>query len=295
MSDAVILAPAKRTYHGAMTNPARWETWCPRRGDILVCTPPKCGTTWTQAMIGHLLHGGRDLPAPISALSPWVDVDLGEAEEVAASLAAQTGRRAVKTHTPGDGFPVWDGVHVVAVYRHPLDVFLSLRKHGANMASRPDHPMTRPFDVCFEDFLNASFSPDHVDDDCLETITVHYTKTVQEGARRQLTVMHYADMIADHGGAIARLARELGIPADDRVLKEVADATSFGTMKSRAKSYAPEGGKGIWKSDTAFFDSGGTDKWRSAFTDAQVAAYDARLSELMPDAEARHWLERGAT
>ncbi len=38
----------------------------------------------------------------------------------------------VKTHTPADGFPVWEGVTVISVYRHPLDVFFSMRKHIAN-------------------------------------------------------------------------------------------------------------------------------------------------------------------
>ena len=45
---------------------------------------------------------------------------------------AQKGRRVVKTHAPADGFPIWEGVTVVAVYRHPLDVFFSLRKHVDN-------------------------------------------------------------------------------------------------------------------------------------------------------------------
>jgi hypothetical protein len=66
------------------------------------------------------------LPARLPILSPWVDADLGlPASEVAEALAAQKGRRVVKTHTPADGFPIWEGVTVIAVYRHPLDVFFS--------------------------------------------------------------------------------------------------------------------------------------------------------------------------
>ena len=126
---AEILKPANETYRGVITNPERWRTWQPRKGDILVCTPPKCGTTWTQTMTAMLLNGGPDLSGPVSVISPWVDVDFGEPQDVAAALAQQNGRRVVKTHTPADGFPVWDGVTVIAVYRHPLDVLFSLRKH----------------------------------------------------------------------------------------------------------------------------------------------------------------------
>ncbi|TMA51013.1 MAG: sulfotransferase domain-containing protein [Deltaproteobacteria bacterium] len=33
----------------------RWAGFEPRPGDIFVCTPPKCGTTWTQAIVASLL------------------------------------------------------------------------------------------------------------------------------------------------------------------------------------------------------------------------------------------------
>jgi hypothetical protein len=143
-AQAKVIRPARVSYRGVLTCPERWSTWVPRAGDILVSTPPKCGTTWTQTMIAMLLNGGPDLPDRVSVHSPWVDADLGDASEVAAGLARQDGRRVVKTHTPADGIPVWEGVTVVAVYRHPLDVFFSLRKHALNMKARPDHPMRKP-------------------------------------------------------------------------------------------------------------------------------------------------------
>ncbi|QIG46562.1 sulfotransferase domain-containing protein [Nordella sp. HKS 07] len=140
---AVVLASATADYRGDVITPERWSTWEPRKGDIVVCTPLKCGTTWTQTILAMLLHGGRNIPDHVHAISPWVDAALGDAEEVASALARQRGRRVVKTHTPADGFPVWDGVTVVAVYRHPLDMFFSLRKHALNRKNAPDHPMQR--------------------------------------------------------------------------------------------------------------------------------------------------------
>ena len=100
-NDAFVLSPARRTYRGEITDPGRWATWTPREGDILVCTPPKCGTTWTQTILAMLVHGGPELPQKLPDLSPWVDADLGvPAKDVAAELARQRGRRVVKTHTP---------------------------------------------------------------------------------------------------------------------------------------------------------------------------------------------------
>ena len=74
---APVLAPAVRAYRGSTTDPLRWVTWSPRKGDILVCTPPKCGTTWTQAMLAMLVNGSSNLPEKVPVLSPWVDADLG--------------------------------------------------------------------------------------------------------------------------------------------------------------------------------------------------------------------------
>ena len=146
MTKARLIEPAKRTYRGTMTIPERWPTWVPRQGDILVCTPPKSGTTWTQTILTMLVYGGSDLPDKVPFLSPWVDAHLGVGpDEVAAALERQPGRRVVKTHTPADGFPVWEGVTVIAVYRHPLDVFFSLRKHMRNKAVQDaDSPMMLP-------------------------------------------------------------------------------------------------------------------------------------------------------
>ena len=167
---APVLAPAVRSYRGSITDPLRWATWIPRKGDILVCTPPKCGTTWTQTMLAMLVHGSSDLPEKVPVLSPWVDADLGvSADEVAAALTAQKGRRVVKTHTPADGFPIWDGVTVIAVYRHPLDIFFSLRKHEANKrVVEPDHPMRLPIPDSIRRFINEPVDPDDFDKDtCL--------------------------------------------------------------------------------------------------------------------------------
>ncbi|QJF52575.1 sulfotransferase domain-containing protein [Roseobacter ponti] len=295
LKDASEIRPAQHRYSGKITDPDRWALYAPRRGDIIVCTPAKCGTTWTQSIIALLLNGGHDLNAPVTHISPWIDADFEDAESEAAPgrLAARPGRRVIKTHTPGDGFPVWDGVHVVAVYRHPLDVVLSLRKHLMNMVRISDHPMKEALPAALRYFLQAPFSPDDVDTDALKLLTEHYRRTVAARPGGQVTVLHYADMIADHAGTVARLARVLGIDADEEAQARVVAATAFTSMKRRAADFAPQGGTGLWKNDTAFFDSGGTEKWRGVFSEADLAAFEARLAELVPEPGLRHWLQYG--
>jgi len=292
---APILAPAVRSYRGMLTRPERWATWVPAKGDILVCTPSKSGTTWTQTILAMLVHRSADLPTKLPVLSPWIDADLGvPADEVAAALAAQTGRRVVKTHTPADGFPIWDGVTVIAVYRHPLDVFFSLRKHVANRAAAADdHPMKGSVSSAFQAYANGPFDINNREFDNLANVTAHYVETVLSGRLPDLKLFHYSDMSRDGRHAVQALAKAAGIDAGDKLIDAVTKASAFGAMKARATDYAPVAGTGFWKSDANFFDSASSRKWEGELSKEDLALYKDRLEHLIPDPQARAWLEGG--
>lgn len=295
-SPAPILAPAARSYRGGIIRPERWATWVPNKGDILVCTTSKSGTTWTQTILAMLVHGGPELPAKLSVLSPWIDADLGvPASDVAAALAAQTGRRVVKTHTPADGFPIWEGVTVIAVYRHPLDVFFSLRKHTENYANPDaDDPSSWPVPQAIRAFVSdANPDSNNFDRDSLANLTAHYAETVLSGRLPDLKLFHYSDMVRDGRRAVQALAKAAGIDANNRLIDKVTEATAFGAMKAKAADYAPVGGTGFWKSDANFFDSASSRKWEGDLSQEELGLYRERLAELIPDTRAREWLENG--
>ena len=294
-SPAPVIAPAERIYRGGITRPERWATWVPNEGDILVCTPPKCGTTWTQTILAMLVHGGADLPARLPVLSPWVDADLGvPASEVAEALAAQKGRRVVKTHAPADGFPIWEGVTVIAVYRHPLDVFFSFRKHTVNMSDAGgDDPYKWPVPRSIRAYVGTFSDCSNFGDETLMTMAIHYTNTVLSSRLPALKVFHYSDMVRDGRRTVEALAAAAGIEASTRVIDTVTKATAFGAMKAKAADYAPVSGTGFWKSDENFFDSASSNKWDGKLSEEELALYRERLEELIPDARARDWLEGG--
>ncbi|MGB2203023.1 MAG: sulfotransferase domain-containing protein [Pseudooceanicola atlanticus] len=297
---APVLAPVKtppaRAFRGELTDPDRWAVWQPRAGDILVCTPPKAGTTWSQTILTMLARGTTDLPDKVPVLSPWVDADLGvSAEDVAAALDRQEGRRVVKTHTPATGFPVWEGVRVIAVYRHPLDILFSVRKAVANrISASPDHPMKLPLEASARVFLESPARFDDFDTDTLALIVAHYLETVQSGRVPGLGLFHYADMLRDGRGTVRRMAEAAGIDASEALIDAVTAATEFGAMKQKAADYAPVGGTGFWHSDAAFFASGTSDKWAGQLSEELLALYDRRKAELLPDPEQRRWLEVGS-
>src|SRR3954447_3954849 len=111
----------------------RWDDVVLRDDDIVISTAPKCGTTWTQMQVALLLFRTPDLPAPLSRLSPWLDMNTRPLDEVLAQLEAQTHRRFIKTHTPLGGLPWDDGVTYLHVGRDPRDAALSWDNHLDNM------------------------------------------------------------------------------------------------------------------------------------------------------------------
>jgi aryl sulfotransferase len=67
-------APARtRDYVGPVTDTRTWDSFALRPGDIILSTPPKCGTTWSQAILMMLLEGAAVTDRPIWRESTWLD------------------------------------------------------------------------------------------------------------------------------------------------------------------------------------------------------------------------------
>ena len=285
---ALIPELPRRTYVDGVSDSSRWAAFVPREGDIVVSTPPKSGTTWMQGILAMLIAGDPEVDAETSMRSPWIDITIRDLGEVIARLEAQDHRRQVKTHTPFDGIPYWSELRYVTVYRHPIDVHFSYRKHHANMArdvgqaAMPDEPSES-----FRDFLAET-----VDHRGLGAILDHYRCTLAREPRENLLRLHYADMLRDLPGAVARVAAHVGIGLPPDLLAAIAEAATFDRMKANAARFAPSAGQGFWKADAGFFDSATSGKWEGVLTREDLAAYDEAMDDALTPAE-RAWLEWG--
>ncbi|WP_425044071.1 sulfotransferase domain-containing protein [Primorskyibacter sp. S87] len=280
----------RRDYQGAISDSRRWKAFEPRAGDIVVNTPPKSGTTWTQGILAMLIAGDPEVDAETSIKSPWIDIKLRPVQQVMERLSAQQHRRQVKSHTPFDGLPYWDALRYVTVYRHPIDVHFSYRRHVRNM-SISDHDALFPEDPSesFRIFLEG----DHIEGAGLKSIVTHYIQTLARDGRENLIRLHYADMLRDLDTAITRIADHVKISHPPELMHAIVEAAKFDNMKANAHRFTPSAGQGFWREDSGFFHSATSNKWEGVLTDADLAAYDATISALLTPAE-RRWLEWGS-
>ena len=296
-----------RVYKTAFFDSTRWLAFEPRDGDVIVSTPPKSGTTWTQMICALLIHGKPDLPAPLAELSPWLDMELAAKADVLARYAAQPGRRVIKTHTPLDGLPFWERVHYVFCARDPRDAFISSQNHRANadreridriMADRGiDYKRPPPpagdIDARFREWLTDAVAG-QADDGGPKSSPFNHAATFWPWRHLpNLHFLHYADLKADLAGQMRRLSMRLGLPVDAAAWPALIEAATFESMKANADRAAPDTDHGIWVSNAGFFNKGENAQWRRLLSDESLALYTEMTRARYPT-DMLDWLEGGA-
>jgi hypothetical protein len=298
----------RRRYHTILADSARWDGFAFRPGDIVISTPPKCGTTWTQMLCALLIFDGPVFPAPLDHISPWLDMCNRPLAEVTADLAAQPHRRFIKTHTPLDGLPWRADVTYVVVGRDPRDVAISFWHHAANMDvahflelraaavgndDLADLPPRRPPAedpvAWFRTFVAEEMQ---ISPPSLASVLHHLDTGWRRRHAPNVALVHYADLQADLEGELLRLARVLGIPCAPERARELVAEASLARMRARSAELAPEVSQGNWKDVPAFFRSGGRGEWRDLLSPADLAAYDVRVAQLV-DSELAVWAHDG--
>jgi aryl sulfotransferase len=282
------------TYHGPITDSTRWDGFDLRAGDVFICTPPKCGTTWSQNIICMMLQGKVAFEGSLGKISPWLESQSHPIDVVNENLSTQTHRRCIKSHSPFDGITYNPQATYIAVYRHPLDVHFSMRKHVENMNGDeldhlfPDDPRQGALM-----FINDTAPAGDCDHLTLDTMTQHYKSFKKWQDLPNVHLFHYADMRADLPRAMAGVAAALGCDFDDTMMTALVKGAGFDEMRKNADRFTPSAGTGTFKDDVKFFSSATAGKWLKRLTDADMEKYAMRMDQLL-GADDRHWLEHGS-
>jgi hypothetical protein len=306
------MTDTRRRYYSIAHDSSRWDGFEFRNGDIIISTPPKCGTTWTQMICALLIFQEPVPPRPLSELSQWLDMCMKPRELVFAAFGAQRHRRFIKSHTPLDGLPSDERVTYVCVGRDPRDAALSWHHHWNNMDEEvffgaranvmgvDDLPELLaldppPTDLSprgrFWHWVDNPSLPVHVTCSLRSTLH-HYDLALAALDRPNVVVLHYSDLKRDLEGEMRRLAGRLGIAVDEKLWPTLVDAASFERMRSRADEVAPNTTERLWKDNRNFFHSGSSGGWREFVDEEGLKRYDARVAELTSPRVAR-WAHQG--
>ena len=307
--------PPSVHYTWLISDSARWERFTLRPSDIVISTPAKCGTTWTQMMCALLIFQTPELELPLDTYSPWLDMLTRSDDEVFAQLDAQTHRRFIKTHTPLDGIPIVEGVTYLGVGRDPRDVVLSMLNHRSNMnfealldarnravglddvtellAAGPPPAPASELDGMWEWIDNPTNVT--VSGSSLRLLVHHITTFWEVREEPNVHLMHYDDLQSDLGANMRRLATTLEIDVPEARWPELVEAATFASMKSRSAHLVPDSSHGLWVDTGQFFHHGTSGRWREVF-DADARERYANTIGALASPDLVSWLHHdGAT
>ncbi len=300
-----ILPLKTRVYNEFVLESQRWDRFEPRDDDIIICTPAKCGTTWTQMICALLIFQKTKFDKALTEHSPWLDALTAPCEQVLDQLQAQTHRRFIKTHTPLDGLPYFEQAKYICVGRDPRDAFLSLTNHSQNMKReimellqknatgewRP--PNIPPEDQIewFCDWITSSCSeePNHE----FHSDVLYYVRSFwQYRHLPNILMLHYSDLKADLDGEMRRIAKFLDIQIDETLWPELVSAASFENMKNNADQLAPQVTDNVWKDTGQFFNKGVSGQWCKVLNDKALDLYRQAMDKNL-ESDLSAWLEQG--
>ncbi len=284
----------------------RWKAYEHRPGDIVISTSYKTGTTWMQTIVANLLFQDGVFPAPVSVMSPWLDMAIPPLEEIIAGLEAQTHRRFIKCHLALDGLPYFDTARYIVVGRDVRDVFMSMWNHHMGYSEQ--------LKVMFQQRAAALGSefPIHmqdihemwqlfIDKGSFEWESsgfpywshLHHAQTWWDFRHLpNILLVHYTDLLQDPESQVRRIAKYLDIEIQEQQLPGILERISFNGMKENFSSIMPEADQFFRGGKTTFMNKGVNGRWQGVLTEAELEQCRAAVArELTPDCAA--WLELG--
>jgi len=284
----------------------RWRVYNHRPGDIVISTSYKTGTTWMQTIVANLLYQDGAFPAPVTTMSPWLDMAFPPLDVVAQALDAQTHRRFIKTHLALDGLPYFDTARYIVVGRDIRDVFMSIWNHHSGysdnmkaMAKERSALVGHEFPTEFAD-LHEMFRA-WIDKSPFEWESsgypywshLHHAQTWWDYRHLpNILLVHYTDLLEDPEREIRRIAQHLDIVIDEQFLPGILERISFNNMKENFNTIFPDAGQLFRGGAKTFMNKGVNGRWQGVLTEAELNACRAAVErELTPDCA--DWLENG--
>ena len=296
----------ERVYQNHHLDSTRWDQVRFRPDDIVIDTSYKAGTTWMQNIVAQLVFWDAEIPAPVTEISPWIDMRVLPPDQQLEMLEAQTHRRFLKSHLALDGLPYREEVKYIVVGRDARDVFMSLYNHYANQTPvlhgvLNDTPgrVGPPIPWCPEDihwlwrqWIQLGWFAWESDGWPFWS-HLHHCETWWEWRHLpNILLVHYNDLLADLDGEMRRVAGYLGIEPSEAAWPCLVEACTFASMKEHASKIVPMA-EFAWKGGAqAFIYKGTNGRWQGVLSEEELALYPEAVKRTLSP-EAGEWLEKG--
>ncbi len=296
----------KYLYQNHHMDSTRWDYFESRDDDIIIATSYKAGTTWTQAIVAHLLFPHGDFPVAPFEMSPWLDMRIMPLEVLLNRLKSQSHRRFIKTHLPLNGLSYNEKIKYLYIARDTRDVFMSLWNHYSgmkdegfllmnNLPGRVGEALPPPpadIHVFWENWITRGNFAWESDGWPYWSHLANVQSWWDFRHLPNIKLFHYSDMLADTEKEIRRMAAFLEIDVPDNAWESIVSAVSFAEMKQHGELYAPGGGQ-LWKDGAnTFLHKGTNQRWREVLSEKELAQYNAACDKVLTG-ECRTWLENG--
>jgi len=295
-----------------------WYLWEPRNNDIIIATPPKAGTTWTQRIVSQLIFNGQ-FPTKygsVDEISPWVAMKAAPIKDQIKALHDTNyypHQRFVKSHEPIGSVPFWDNVKYIFVGRCYKDVVWSMYNHYKKGNDFWYQVLNAPLDgnVPFEPLprFNNNYTEHDLWKELLYTgdfagnpdgghwwsplwVAGSWLKLRNNIKYNNILFIHYNNLKNDLSGEIKNIAEFLEIEYDKHMFDTIVNNCTFETMKNDPTS-APLGGAIFDGGSQSFINQGKTGRWKDTLTDQCIDDYKIMASRYMDDNQIK-WMETGS-
>lgn len=295
MTQNLALPRKTRDLHNHHMDSTVWDDFRFRDDDVIIATYAKSGTTWTQQIVGQILHG-PDPALPVAELSPWLDLRVPPKQVKLPMVEAQSRRRFLKTHLPVDALRFSDKARYIYIGRDGRDVVWSLYNHHAKANEKWYEAMNetpglvgpkigKPDpDICayFRAWLDRDGFP-------FWAFWENIRSWWEIRHLPNVMLVHFADLKRDMGGKMREIADflEVSVPAEN--WPELETLCSFDWMKANAAKVAPLGGAIFDGGGATFINQGTNGRWQELLPAKDSAAYEAQARAELGE-ECAAWL-----
>ncbi|KHN85737.1 Sulfotransferase family cytosolic 2B member 1 [Toxocara canis] len=249
-----------------------------RDDDVLVCTYPKCGTTWIQHICSQLMS---DNYGPNVGHGKELCVTSPMIERMGAKFAENLeGRRLLKTHFTWHNVPKSSKAKYIFAVRNPKDCLTSYFFHNRNFKIY-DFEFGK-FSNFFELFLSENIA--------FGNYFHHLLSWLPHISEENVLFLKYEDMFDDLRSAVIKIGHFLGGKAvqmveDETTLRSIVESSTISSMKKNQWRWFPENNL----RHNNFIRKGGSRDWKNHFTREQSDRLDAMFLEQLSGTVAENW------